>query len=210
MILLLEQLASPRMPLEPSLSATLSCELKPTEPRGGQLPAKTSSVQLSVLIVFHGESRTLIDSVLALVRHAEEVDSLEIFVVDMASTKTEMEVVRRFVKHITPHLGVQIRLIEFDHDIDPYVSSAPVALSTAAQIAKGPLLLVIGCEGLVHANALRAMVGLFDTHPDVGMAVPKLLQPTGEVPRSGNVVVWTACPLGGLPFQKSASSPAVA
>lgn len=147
------------------------------DPRGGQLPIPSgSAVEVSVIFSFRDQPEVALDSLAALLRHAMEVQSIEILLLDVGSSHASAEEVRGFVEHVSAHLGIRLRLFKFD---DPRSASVSLAVSSAARTAEGKFMFIMNHDCLVHPGALRALVSLFGSHPDVGMAVPRLLQPSG-------------------------------
>ena len=157
-------------------------------PRGGQLPLPSAEArpEVSVILSFRNMATDTVRALLSVVHNARDVGSVEVILLDIASDEGEADEIKAFVQHIIAHLELRVRLFRFS---DPATASLSRAVSKAAtSLATGELLLIMNCDVALQHGALRALVALFQTHPGTGMAVPKLLQPNGQILDSGGLV----------------------
>ncbi len=97
--------------------------------------------------------------------------SLEVIVVDNASTDGSMEMVRTEFP--------QVRLIA-----NPGNRGFTAANNQGLAVARGRYVLLLNPDTEVVGDALETMVAFADAHPDVGVVGPQLLNPDGTVQSS--------------------------
>lgn len=82
------------------------------------------------------------------------------------------------------------------------------AMNVGIRVAKGRYVLIFNPDLVVHAGSLEALMTYMDTHPDVGVVGPKLINPDGSLQYSCYrlptylLPVLRRTPLGKLPFGK--------
>lgn len=129
-------------------------------------PAETAHCDLSVIIVNYNV-RDLLEQALHSVFRAADHLSSEVFVVDNNSVDGSAEMVRtRFP---------QVKLIVNTENV-----GFSRANNQAIRQARGRYLLLLNPDTMVQEDTLRTMVDLLDTHPDVGAAGCKILNPDGS------------------------------
>ncbi|MBI4435723.1 glycosyltransferase family 2 protein [Candidatus Uhrbacteria bacterium] len=84
-------------------------------------------------------------------------------------------------------------------------------MNKAMEVARGRYLFVFNPDMILLPGALEALVQFMDSHPDVGIVGPRLLNPDGSVQHSAYrfmepmVIVYRRVPiLRGMPFAKRA------
>lgn len=170
-------------PADPAIGGAHPCPL----PRGGQLPLPEGRApQLSVVLAFRNMPTETVRALLSVVHNAAYVASVEVLVLDIASSEEAAAEVKAFVQHLITHLDLRIRLFRF---ADPNTASLSRAVSKAAvSLATGEHLLIMNCDVALQPGSVRAMLAVFGSHPATGMVVPKFLQPSGQILDSGGLV----------------------
>jgi GT2 family glycosyltransferase len=95
--------------------------------------------------------------------HNQEYASLEIFVVDNASTDGSVEWVRQNYP--------AVNLIAFDQN-----RGFAYAFNEAVRVSHGPLILSLNPDVTVQPGFISAIITAFGSEDNIGMAAPKLLQ----------------------------------
>jgi N-acetylglucosaminyl-diphospho-decaprenol L-rhamnosyltransferase len=99
------------------------------------------------------------------------VSSIEVIVVDNASTDGSIDMVRAEFPDV--HLAVNARNQGF-----------PAGVNQGISLAQGRYVLILNPDTEVVGEALTTMVAYADEHPDVGVVGPQLLNPDGSVQSS--------------------------
>ncbi len=134
---------------------------------------------LSICIVSH-QAREYLEQCLELIEANPFEGDCEIIVVDNGSTDGTAEMVNsRFPK---------VRLIREETN-----KGFAAPMNRALQLAAGDYLLLLNPDTLVHAGAMGNLVGFMQTHSEVGICGPKVLNTDGtlQLPcRRGEPTPW--------------------
>ena len=98
-------------------------------PRGGQvaLAEEGAPVDLSIIVAFRNRAIEVISSLCHIILGVREgVESIEILLLDMASSRSQAIEVLNFVRFVVEHLGLRVRLFKFSV-ADPYVRQKKLA-----------------------------------------------------------------------------------
>ena len=142
---------------------------------------KQAPPDVSVIIVNYNVRDFLHQSLLSLQKALKGIRS-EIFVVDNASDDGSAEMVRRRFP--------RIRLIANTANL-----GFAKANNIAIKKARGKFLLLINPDTIVQEDTIRVMVDFLQSHPDVGLAGCKILNPDGSFQpacRRGFPTPWVA------------------
>lgn len=152
-----------------------------------------STVDVSILIV-HTYEKHQIRQTIRSIRRAAPTISYEIILIDNNPSDGLMDVLK-------PYDGLiylpQERNIGFGGGMNKGIEKA-----------KGRYVLVFNPDIIVQPGSLEAMVEYMDTHPDVGICGPKLMNPDGTLQYSCYrqpqllMPVYRRTPVGKLPFAK--------
>lgn len=152
------------------------------------------NLDLSIIIVNYKEPGFLRQCLKGLELVQPKVE-YEIIVVDNASNDRSAEIVREQFPHV--------RLLPQEHNLG-FAAGNNVAL----RVSRGRYVLLLNADIAVFEGSLEKMVVYLDTHPDVGIVAPKLLNPDQSVQASCYrfpapiIPVLRRTPLGQLPFAK--------
>jgi N-acetylglucosaminyl-diphospho-decaprenol L-rhamnosyltransferase len=124
-------------------------------------------VDLSIIIV-NWNVRDLLQQCLHSILADSQTCSLEVIVVDNASTDGSVEMVR------TEFPGVRV-IVNSDNQGFPFANNQGIA------IAQGRYVFLLNPDTEVVGDALATMVAFADAHLDVGVVGPQLLNPDGSV-----------------------------
>lgn len=140
----------------------------------------TSSPQLSVIIVSWNVAGLLRDCLQSLTETRADL-SLEIIVVDSASSDDTVEMVRRDFPHV--QLLAQTENVGFAR-----------GNNLGMAVARGAFLFLLNPDTVVHEGALVQLVTYLQTHPQVGLVGPQLFNTDGshQSSRRRLPTVWTA------------------
>lgn len=127
-------------------------------------------VDLSIIIV-HWNVRDLLRRCLHSILEERESSSVEVIVVDNASSDGSVEMLRAEFPSV--HLIANTENRGF-----------PAANNQGITIAQGRYVLLLNPDTEVVGDALATMVAFADVHPDVGIVGPQLLNPDGSVQSS--------------------------
>ena len=123
--------------------------------------------KLSIVIV-NFNTRDLLRACLQSVLNNQEAPALELFVVDNASRDGSAPMVAAEFP--------QVQLIECDTN-----RGYAYANNLALRQAQGEYLLLLNPDTVLPPRALREMVGFMETHPEAGIAGPKLVRENGSL-----------------------------
>lgn len=124
-------------------------------------------MDISVIIVNYNVRDFLSNALASLQKALQEFHS-EVIVVDNASDDGSVEMLKKNFP--------QVRLIVNTENVG-FAKANNQALATS----QGTYLLLINPDTLVQENTIREMVAFFESHPDVGMAGCKILNPDGTL-----------------------------
>jgi hypothetical protein len=134
------------------------------------------------VIIVNYNVRQFLENALVSVRRASQGLSVEILVVDNASTDGSVEMIREKFP--------EVHLIE-----NPSNLGFAKANNMALRLAKGNYFLLLNPDTILQEDTLVVMKGFFEDHPDAGLAGCKILNPDGTFQlscRRGFPTPWVA------------------
>lgn len=126
--------------------------------------------KLSITLVHHEGLSTLHDCLQSLITNAPEV-SFELILVDNASTDGAVAMVQEQFP--------QVRLLQNERR-----QGFGANQNRAVEASEGEYILLLNDDTVVHPHALDALCRFMDSHPDVGVVGPRLLNPDGSLQQS--------------------------
>ena len=131
---------------------------------------KTERPKLSITLVHHAGLSALHDCLQSLENNPPEV-SFEIILVDNASTDGAIEMVRKEFP--------QVRLLQNERR-QGFGSNQ----NRAIEASEGDYILLLNDDTVVYPHALDGLCHFMDSHPDIGVVGPRLLNPDGSLQQS--------------------------
>ncbi len=129
------------------------------------MPTSRHPCDLSVIIVNYNVRELLEEALRSVCRASRGLD-VEIFVVDNNSADGSVEMIQTEFPHV--HLITNAENLGFSR-----------ANNQAIRQARGRYLLLLNPDTLIQEDTLRVMVDFLETHPEVGAAGCKILNPDG-------------------------------
>jgi GT2 family glycosyltransferase len=123
-----------------------------------------------------------LECLLALLRHADELPSVEYVLLDDGSLE-DVEEVRLFLKHMKESFNIRIKFHRQHRGIG-YAS----IMTQATRLAEGRFLVLLNNDVVVMKGALRALYSLFQDFDNVGIASPLFVQSDGRILDAGGII----------------------
>jgi GT2 family glycosyltransferase len=141
-------------------------------------------MKLSIIVVSFNTKQITLDCLKSIYATADDL-KLEVIVVDNASTDGSAELAT--IKN-------------------PDNKGFAAANNQGIRIAKGEYILLLNSDTIVKPHAFKRLINFMDSHPQVGIAAPQLLNPDGSIqpnggflPRLSNIIAWMLF-VDDLPF----------
>ena len=130
----------------------------------------------------HNHVDVTLECLLALLRQANELPSVEYVLVDDGSLE-DVEKVRIFLQHMKESFSIRVKFHRQHRGIG-YAS----IMTQATRLAEGRFLMLLNNDVIVMKGALRALYDAFEAHPNVGIAVPLFLQVDRRILDAGGII----------------------
>ena len=143
-------------------------------------PSLPSEVTLSVIVVTYN-SEEYIEKCLSFLEELAPQCKIELIIVDNASENSGLDKIKR----IFPQAAVKINEKNFG-----YAKAANLGILNA----RGKYLLLLNPDCYVKSSEIIRLIGYFETHPQVGIVGPEILNPDGSIQGSARAFpnAWTA------------------
>ncbi|MEI6515814.1 MAG: glycoside hydrolase family 99-like domain-containing protein, partial [bacterium] len=129
---------------------------------------------VSIVIPFHNQLKYSAECLLSLSKTEAPSPACEIILADDASTEANVEI----LKHIT-----SVRYLRHDTH-----QGFLLTCNRAAKEARGRYIVFLNNDTQVTRGWLQALVDVFSTCPDAGIAGPKVIYPSGHLQEAGGLV----------------------
>lgn len=132
----------------------------------------TSAIELSIVVVNYNTRMLILDCIASILQHAQGL-SIEIIIIDNASTDGSADAIRQHYP--------EVRLIANEKNV--YFSAAN---NQGIKAAQGKYVLVLNPDTIIQGNTLGQLVEYMIKHDTVGAATTTMFFPDGKIQRNGS------------------------
>lgn len=151
-------------------------------------------MKLSIVIISFNTKQIILDCLKSIYATAADLD-LKVIVIDNASTDGSAPAIATQFP--------QVKLIKNSRNL-----GFTKANNQGIRASRGEYIMLLNSDTLVKPRAIQKLIKFMDSHPQVGIAAPQLLNPDGLIqpnggylPRLSNIIAWILF-VDDLPFIK--------